>query len=296
MGKVSSNEPKSYVTIVVAMVTTFGLIIVAVIGFWGNIRGASLPIEATQTAEARHILNAMTAQSNLSAPISSPDQMQVTSVTETSSATPAVSATSINTPSLTPVISNTIFEDNFIDNGNRWFVAAGYPNIVAGKYTHKVSCLSSNPSLYCASYVVAIPFKFPRNFHIEMDTKILDLSPGGKVDIGFQIRKNQNGYYQFHYFTSDRSYQLDFISDKGNQLNIIPATKTDLINNDLETNNRFGVEINDSTLILIVNGQELNRIEDGSLSNAGGAYITIFTSRETNATVQITNISVQEVP
>jgi LysM repeat protein len=58
--QVSNSGPHS-LQVVLAIIAAVAAITVALIGYFGNLKSATLPIEATQTAEALHTLVAMTA-------------------------------------------------------------------------------------------------------------------------------------------------------------------------------------------------------------------------------------------
>jgi hypothetical protein len=82
-----------------------------------------------------------------------------------------------------------LFEEAFVDNQNGWYIASANPNITGGKYTHKVTCPADYVSYYCATYLM-VPFSFPKNFKLEIDTTILESSVNADVGIGFQLRRN----------------------------------------------------------------------------------------------------------
>lgn len=195
-------------------------------------------------------------------------------------------------PSLTAPAATTIFEDTFIDNRNQWAVESSSSYIVAGKYTINVDCPASYDSFYCGTYI-RIPFAFPKNFRMEIDTAILESSSEADIALGFQARRNGSNHYYIMYFIQQGFYQLNVTHD-GNRFSLIPETSTDLIVNELGATNRIGIEINEILFTPILNGQKMAQVEDGTLTNPGESYILIFVSRGHSAKIQLGNLTIQE--
>jgi formylglycine-generating enzyme required for sulfatase activity len=63
-----NNEQKSIKNLTNTVIAALGLVIVAIIGYFATVRSATLPIAATQTAEALHTSIALTAQTKLPGP------------------------------------------------------------------------------------------------------------------------------------------------------------------------------------------------------------------------------------
>lgn len=217
--------------------------------------------------------------------------------------TPTITATylphsteiSTPTPSLTPFTANTLYEDTFIDNQNNWYVESVFPNITGGKYTHKLSCPSNYGTFYCEAYVIKIPYTFPKNFRMEIDTTILQSSINAHIAIGFQIRRNDDAnYYYINYFIPQGFYQFKILN-KGIGFSIIPNIPSPLIKDELHSTNRFGIEIKDFMFTPIINDQKLDQVEDGNLTNAGDSYLTMIIARGESAILQLDNLIVQEV-
>lgn len=204
-----------------------------------------------------------------------------------------IAPTSTFTPTSTPPSSTTIFEDTFIDNRNSWFVTSDTPFIGAGKYNFGVGCPANYDSYFCGTYV-NVPFEFPRNFHIEVDLKVLKPSADAQIALGFQIRRNDNNHYYINYFITDMSYVFRSAYNT-KDLEIIQKTSTTLINTDPDAINRLGIEIHDTRFTPIINGNRLPEGEDGNLTNAGQTFLVIYISRGSSATVQFDNLIVQEV-
>jgi len=196
-------------------------------------------------------------------------------------------------PSFTPLVTTTIFEDTFIDNRNNWDIGSGFPNIAAGKYKYKSDCPSSYSEFFCGTYI-RVPFTFPKNFHMGIDFTILDSSPDAKIALGFQVRRRNSNLYYINYFITDMFYVMKAAYHKSD-LEIIPKTSTSLMSADLESTNRFGIELQDAIFTPVINDNRLPQAEDGNMQNAGDTYLVVFVSRGYSATIQFDNLVVQEV-
>ncbi len=219
--------------------------------------------------------------------------------TATSSSTPtqAIVPTNTPTPTYTPtptsLSSATLFEDTFIDNRNNWFVTSDYPYIGAGKYNFSVGCPASYDSYFCGTYV-NIPFEFPKNFLIEIDLKVLNLSTDAQFALGFQVRRNDKNLYYINYFITGGYYSLRSAYNT-KDLEIIPKTLTSLMNAEPDSVNRLGIEVQDTKFTPIINGNRLSEGEDGNLPNTGQTYLVIYISRGHSASIEFDNLIVQEV-
>ncbi len=90
----SGDEEKSIINPINALIGSIGIIIVALIGYLATIRGATLPIEATQTAEALHTSIAVMTQAAFD-----PASPTSTALTPSSTLTiPSDTPTSTGTP------------------------------------------------------------------------------------------------------------------------------------------------------------------------------------------------------
>jgi hypothetical protein len=208
---------------------------------------------------------------------------------------PSSIATSTLTSSPTPPVAVTIFEDDFIDNRNNWYVESVFPNISGGKYTHKLSCPSSYVTFYCEAYVIEVPFTFPRNFQMEIETTILESSPDAHIAIGFQLRRNDNrNYYYINYFIPKGFYEFKILNN-GIPFSLIPETPSSLIKGELGATNRYGIEIKDFIFTPIINDQRLEKVEDGNLLSAGGSYLTMIIARGESAIIHFDKLIVREV-
>ncbi len=264
---------------------------------WANIVTVSSVISAGIVAVIfgiRYLMNPVQSalpQTTTTPTVNQPTEASVVTAQTDSILLPTSTWTPI--PSLTPPAATTIFEDAFIDNRNNWYIASAFPHIAAGKYTYKVICPTEYASFYCGTYI-KIPFTFPKNFRIEMDTMVLESSPEAKIAFGFQLRRNNVDHYYIIYFMTDSFYTLKSAYNQ-DDLEIIPKTTTDLIERELGSTNRFGIEVQDSTFTPIINGYRLSQGEDGNLRNPGASYLIIYISRGHSAILQFDNIVVQEV-
>jgi len=282
----ASNQESPFLKVVIAIIGATALIIVALI----NRSTATLPAEFTQTAEARHTLNAMTSQASQAslitlAPTETSIPLHISSPITTSTWTPDAS-TATSAPTI-------IFEDSFIDNSNNWYIDNSTSYIAAGKYTIDVSCPNNYDSFYCGTYI-KIPFTFPKDFRMEMDVTVLESSSDANIAIGFQVRRRNYDQYYINYFITDSYYSLKLVYNN-RYLEIIPKTSTNLISKELSSINRFGIEVQNSIFTPIINGEILPQGEDGNLINAGDSYIEIFITRGNSAMLQFDNLAVQEV-
>lgn len=193
----------------------------------------------------------------------------------------------------TPPTATIIFEDTFVDNLKNWVISSSYPYIGAGKYNFLVECPANYSADFCGTHV-KVPFVFPANFHMEIDLTVLESSTNAKVGLGFQVRKNKDNLYYINYFITDLYYLLRSAYNT-KDIPIIPKTSTDLIENELGSTNRFGIEVQDSKFTPIINGYRLSQGEDWNLKNAGDSYLVIYISRGHSAMLQFDNIVVQEV-
>jgi hypothetical protein len=195
----------------------------------------------------------------------------------------------------TPPLGSTLFEDTFIDNRNKWYTDHSY-QIVGGKYKMSVSCPnSSDPSAPpgCGTYL-RMPYTFPKNFRLEIDTTVVDSSAGASVVIGLQVRRNEDDFYRVHYFTTDGYYQMDAIFQQ-NTHRLIPIVPLDLISREIGQTNKVGIELKDFVLTPLINEQELASVEDGNLPNAGDSYLVIVVSRKHLATVEFDNLVIKSI-
>ncbi len=197
----AKKKPLS-VSIVVVIIATIGSILVAVINIAGNLFMKQTEIRFTQTAAANTV--------SATNPIQT-----LTSVISPDLPTQTLSPTLSQLPE-----SKVLFEDSFVDNRNDWYVASAYPNIVGGKYTHKIICPADYGSYYCGTYL-EIPFAFPKNFRGEIDATILESSSSADVGIGFQFRRNNQDHYYIIYYITQGFYQLS-ITHNGNEFKLIP--------------------------------------------------------------------------
>ena len=263
------------VSVAVVIIATIGSILVALINIAGNFLVRQTEIHFTQTAAAR--TDPISVLTHAPASVTLPNTQ--TQITDTSLA---------QKPE-----SKMLFEDTFIDNRNNWYVASIYPNIAGGKYTHKVTCPADYGSYYCGTYL-EIPFTPPKNFREEIDITILESSVNANIAVGFQLRRNNQDHYYILYFITDRFYQLSIVYNRS-ELKLIPNVSSDLIENGLGITNRFGVELEDTFITPIINGQEMLQVEDGNLPNTGKTYLILFISRGHSATLELDNFIVREV-
>ncbi len=216
-----------------------------------------------------------------------------TSPISTQTITPTNIVTPTYTPTSTSLSSTILFEDAFIDDRNNWFTTSGYPYIGAGKYNFSVGCPASYDSFFCGTYV-NIPFEFPKDFHIEVDLKILQPSDDAQIALGFQVRRNDKNLYYINYFITDGYYSLRSAYNT-KDMEIIPKTSTSLMNAASDSVNRLGIEVRGTKFTPIINGNRLSEGEDGNLPDSGQTFLVIYISRGSSATVQFDNLIVQEV-
>lgn len=287
----SGGAEKWLPTVIVAVISTIGLIIVALINRSTAITTALKPIEFTQTAEARHTAAAMKTQTVITASTLATIQ----AAPENSTTTPTVSEALTLPSSPTPFMAETIFEDSFIDNRNNWYIDSAFPNITGGKYAHKLSCPSNYVTFYCEAYVLEIPFTFPRNFQMDIETTVLETSPDAHIAIGFQLRRNDNSnFYYINYFIPKAFYEFKILN-KGIPFSLIPETSSTLIKTELGATNKFGIEINDLIFTPIINDQRLDQIEDGNFPSAGRSYLVMIIARGEFAIIHFDNLVVRGV-
>ncbi len=187
-----------------------------------------------------------------------------------------------------------MFEDTFNDNRNKWLIEPGKLSIADGKFIYTLSCPRSYGYPTCGKYPPIPSFTFPRNFRMEIDATVVDLSPGGQVSIGFQMRRNEDDFYYVNYFIDNGFYELKG-TYRHNDLVIISHTATDLMKKDPGATNRIGIELKNTVITPILNGQRLSEGEDDYLPDAGDSYLTIFISKGDSATIEFDNLTVEEV-
>jgi hypothetical protein len=213
-------------------------------------------------------------------------------VTSTGLVPPTPSALTV-TPASTPLpIGRILFRDEFIDNKNKWYVKGDEAKIIAGKYTHKISCPSDYASNYCGVYV-DVPYSPPKNFRIEIDVAILETSTDADVAIGFQLRRSGRDHYYLNYFITQGFYYLG-IASRGSTNLIIREKSTDVINRDIGAINRLGIRMHDFMITPIINGQAMESGEDGTLNNPGKLLLVMLISRGSSVTMEFDNILIQE--
>lgn len=205
---------------------------------------------------------------------------------------PPTSALTV-TPASTPLpIGRTLFRDEFIDNKNKWYVKGDDAKIIAGKYTHKMSCPSDYASNYCGVYL-DVPYSPPKNFRIEIDVAVLEASTDADVAIGFQLRRSGRDHYYLNYFITQGFYYLG-IASRGNTNLIIREQPIDLIKRETGAVNRLGIRMQDFMFTPIINGQAMESGEDGTLNNPGKFLLVMLISRGSSVTVEFDNILIQE--
>jgi hypothetical protein len=131
----ASNNPESpTVKIVMAIIGTVATITVALIGYFGAIKGASLPIEASQTAEALHTSLAMTA--NVSIPKTATNTPGVQNVNGATSV-PTIPSLSTATLTVEPALTVEAVLIQLIDN---YYTCLNFAN--PGKDSDYETCLN----------------------------------------------------------------------------------------------------------------------------------------------------------
>jgi hypothetical protein len=203
---------------------------------------------------------------------------------------PTTTLTSI--PSPIPAKASTTFGDAFDDNRNNWYTDPTLAEIVDGKYSHKVDCPNSNVSPDCGRFI-KMPFTFPRNFRMEIDTTLVKSSTGASVTVAFEVRRGAE-YYYITYSITDSQYQIRRISQFG-IFTIIPETSSDLIKTAVGSANNLGIEMENSTLTPLLNGQELAPAYDGKIPKAGDSYLVILVARGHSAELYFDNLTVNEI-
>jgi hypothetical protein len=98
----NKKEEKPNYILITTMIGAFATIVAALITVFGSIKQASLPLEATRTAEALHTLIALTTQQNL------PDQTGNPVPTETPTGT--LTSTSTPVPASTPTVEDQLVQ------------------------------------------------------------------------------------------------------------------------------------------------------------------------------------------
>jgi hypothetical protein len=194
------------------------------------------------------------------------------------------------TPTVPPPL--VLFEDTFVDNRNDWLLSNNVFRIEYGKLISSFSCTSQTTE-YCGGYL-RIPFSFPKNFRLQVDVTAVELRSNAKMGIGFQVRRNGDDFYYLNYFLQDRTYELRATYRQNNQ-GLIPKTLTDEIIQETGSTNRFGIELNDTVFFPILNGQKLAEGQDDHLSTAGDSYLIVYISKGGYATIELDNLTIEEI-
>ena len=139
-----------------------------------------------------------------------------------------------------------------------------------------------------------VPFSFPKNFRLEVDVTAVELSAGTWIGIGFHARRNGDDFYYVNYFLKDRTYELRATYSQNNH-GLIPKTSTNLMVQDVGSTNRFGIELNDTVISPILNGQKLAEGQDDHLPAAGDSYLIVYISKGGFAKIELDNLTVEEV-
>lgn len=226
------------------------------------------------------------------APTASPTLVPVR---ESATAAPALLApTATPTALLSPVPSEASLpiEDPFNDNGNNWHTDPPLITVQDGTYNHTIDCPDSHVSPQCGTFI-RMPFTFPMNFRLGLDTTLVSASPGASVLVGFQVRRSDIEYYFISYSLTADSYEISYISQNG-QSGIIPETGTGLIETSAGATNTLGIEMMGRLLTPLINGQGIAPAQDGTIRNAGDTYLVILVARGHAAELQFDNLTVKE--
>lgn len=202
-------------------------------------------------------------------------------------------AVPLPTSTTNPVNMREVFREDFASDINRW-TQNSRSRIAGGVYTHTFECPRTYKADYCGLYI-PIPHQLPRNFFIALDATITELSTDGKAGIGFHLRRNGDNYYLANYYATEGSYQLDLALERENPYPLIPNTTSPRIKQDAGATNWFGMYVNGSSFTPEINGQKMDPAEDGNIQTAGDTQLVIYFSRGSSATVQIDNLTVQEI-
>jgi hypothetical protein len=139
-----------------------------------------------------------------------------------------------------------------------------------------------------------MPFTFPRNFRLEIETTVLQASSGAGILVGFQVRRSDIHYYFISYSITDSHYQMSYISQNGIS-ELIPATQTDLIKTAVGESNNLGIEVKGFLLTPFINGQDIAPANNAKIRDAGDSYLVILIARGHSSELQFDNLVVQKV-
>ena len=223
-----------------------------------------------------------------------PGQILSPTATVTDPAPTAAVMTDTPSPSETPtaIPPLVLFEDTFVDNRHEWQLEDSNFRIEYGKLISSVICPFIAAD-YCGSYLY-IPFNFPKDFRLELDVTAVDLLPDTKIGIGFQVRRNEDDFYYINYYVEDGRYEVRATYSQNN-LGLVPETLTDVMNQGIGSTNRFGIELNDTVITPILNGQKLTEGEDTHLSAAGSSFLIVYVSQGETVTIELDNLTVEEI-
>ena len=222
-----------------------------------------------------------------------PSDVAVTA-SDTPTGLPAVS-TAASTPILSPSTpeSSMRFEETFTDNHNNWYTNEPLVTIADGMYTLVLDCPTSSATPQCGNFI-QIPFVFPTNFQIEMETTLTKASDGAGVMVGIQARRNDDGYYYLNYLITRGSYEMSRVTQTG-AVSIVPEMQTDLIAPAVGETNIFGVRVDGAEFTPFVNGEAIPPIRDGNIRTAGDGFLVILVERGHTAQVQLDNLVVKRI-
>lgn len=194
--------------------------------------------------------------------------------TETPIKTPTETSRNTHTPeqNIFPKSWNQLFLDKFDDNRNGWFIDVDRgdwgvlePKIIYGKY--QIFIQSGNKGLRMPVYQETLTDV--KNYYISVDIESIE----EKVAYyGLVFRSSDNSGYVLLIDATITQYILGY-SDETSWVTIIDWTTSSSIKKN-QVNN-IGAVLIDNSIQVIINGNEVNKIEDTHKMKEGGFGLTV---------------------
>jgi len=207
--------------------------------------------------------------------------------TESRTETVAVSTPALFTETVTPFLSTItatptltpLFFDDFLNNTTAWNLyedsIPGYSvnkKIVGGRLTLSLECQQGFDKICEARIKIPIDTRI-RDFQMEFDINVTNLSNGEKAQIGARFRFKDEAYYA-SVLSTDGSYRVFVLDNPNNYEQTLSQGNNSLINKG-EVANHVVVTARGTQFMMSINGQEVAAAEDATLTSKGDFYLIV---------------------
>lgn len=188
-----------------------------------------------------------------------------------------------------------VFKDDFSSNGNNWIVGKWSNEatdkeyqIIDNKYRIRITSKKEGYRI-----PLLTPDLHPKDFSFKFKAKIVDTSDlaGTSDDFGISIKFRQEGNsYYYTRFGSKGGYRIELVQDDITR--VITSTLNSVIR--LDEGVSLGVQALGSNFILYVGDQELARVTDPTLGQAGAIDLAIELPAKQSVTVDFDDVEITE--